>query len=464
MAPSIVALHSESGDHPNSISYRDKQDMATPYLEKCQVDTPVSLVRAAWRHVGRYRQHIGKVVDFGAGDGRFSRFGNYERYIGYEVDKTRCRPVGSNAKIINSCAFERQVVDADLCIGNPPFVRNQDLPSEWRVRVADLLRERTGVRVSGLANAWQYFFLLGLASIKSDGLCVLVIPYEWVSRPSVRGIRSFIRSQKWTVDVYRLVDQTFKSVLTTASITIVDKSRSLGTWRYFEETEVGTYKRMSSASGASDGVLSYVSASSLDTNVPRAKRGLSPGTQKVFVLTEGARVANGLRISSDVVPCVTSLRPLCSDETVLDRPVFHRRYRDEGLRCWLIRTDRSPSDRLRAYLESVPKEARQTKTCLERETWWMFKMPAVADILMSQTFKDSFPKAVKNSVGAIAVGGVCGVSNVTSSQLEDIVSGLRGMDVRNMVVSYAKGLRKLEINQLNCLFEQRFQRVPNSNV
>ena len=366
--------------------------------------------------------------------------------------------------IINSCAFEVTVLDADLCIGNPPFVRNQELPRGWRTRIAGLLRKRTGVTISGLANAWQYFFLLSLASTKPDGLCVLVIPYEWVSRPSAAALRSFIRTNKWVVDVYRLVDHTFKSVLTTASITIIDKSQSSGKWRYFEQTDADTYKRIQSASGASDGVLNYVPSSSLPANIPRARRGLSPGTQKVFVLTEGERVSNGLRIYSDVVPCVTTLRPLRSDETVLDKAVFDRRYRQAGKRCWLIRTDRPLTTRLRAYIHSVPENARRTKTCIQRDIWWMFKMPRAPDALMSQSFKADCPKAVDNSVRAIAVGGVCGVSNLSSSQLMDLVSSFSKLNLGDKLVSYANGLRKLEINQLNGLLQQQFTRETNSDV
>ncbi len=143
------------------------------YLERCQVATPERLVEAAWRHVTDARSVIGKVVDFGAGDGRFSRFGRYEHYLGYKIDDAAFEHavVPKRARLLNQCAFWDEINDADVCVGNPPFVRNQDLPRGWRERASSVLRRRTGVSLSGLANAWQYFFLLGLASTKSDGLC-----------------------------------------------------------------------------------------------------------------------------------------------------------------------------------------------------------------------------------------------------------------------------------------------------
>ena len=129
------------------------------YLNRCQVNTPSEIVAEVWQHVHEHRQRLEKVIDFGAGDGRFAQTGEYEQYVGYEIDAELCRdaqlPLG--ASLVNSCAFSSIVTDADLCIGNPPYVRSQDLPVGWREHAAKVLQLRTGVRVSGLANAWQYF-------------------------------------------------------------------------------------------------------------------------------------------------------------------------------------------------------------------------------------------------------------------------------------------------------------------
>ena len=100
-----------------------------------------------------------------------------------------------------------------------------------------LCRQRTGVHVSGLANAWQYFFLNALASLKADGLAALIVPFEWVSRPSAKTLRAYIREQQWNVYVYRLRDPGFARVLTTASITVVDKAARDGKWEFHDETE-----------------------------------------------------------------------------------------------------------------------------------------------------------------------------------------------------------------------------------
>lgn len=428
------------------------------YLDRCQVDTPADLVSATWAHVSLLRGRVAKVVDFGSGDGRFAHGGEYERYIGYEIDETRCKGarLPTNGEMINQCAFSEDIADADLCIGNPPFVRNQDLPVGWRQRAANLLQRRTGITISGLANAWQYFFLLALTSLKDDGLCALVIPYEWVSRPSARILRDYIVANGWSVSVYRLVDTTFDSVLTTSSITLVDKSKRDGSWSYFEETAEGKYLPLQSPSGSAEGVMRYVRRSDISAEAPRAIRGLSPGTQKVLTLTEGERVRSGLEIGRDVVPCVTTLRNLPGTISSLTDEAFKQYFREPGQKCWLLRTDRECSAALRAYLRVVPPTEYQTATCLERDEWWRFKMPPVPVLLIAQSFRGEFPKAVKNTVGARAIGGVAGIYNVNEAQSEKIVAGLGGLDIRDRIVAHSNGLRKIEINQLNTLLHHAF--------
>jgi hypothetical protein len=343
-----------------------------------------------------------------------------------------------------------------LCIGNPPFVRNQDLPLGWRQHASSVLHRRTGLVISGLANAWQYFFLLALASTKPNGLIALIIPYEWVSRPSAKALRDYISVQGWDVSVYRLVDTTFGSVLTTSSITIIDKAVANGNWRYFEETAAGKYISLSSPSGAVAGVLPYLKRSATPKSAPRAIRGLSPGTQKVFTLTEGERVRSGLIVDRDVVPCITTLRKLAPEVKELNEEAFRLHYRAAGQKCWLIRTDVRLSKRLRSYLGSIPAADYQTATCLEREEWWNFNMPPIPNLLMSLSFKDEFPKAVRNGIAARAVGAVCGIYNVTQAQGDRLARGLDGVDIRHRVVAHSNGLRKIEINQLNALLSEAF--------
>ena len=434
------------------------------YLDRCQVDTPPYLVALAWDQVNARRDHVATVVDFGAGDARFSEFGTFESYTGYEVDARRCAHVKPrpNVTMIERCAFSHRDQGADVCIGNPPYARNQDLPAGWRQMAASEVLERTGVSLSGLANAWQYFLMLALWSVKHDGLVVQVLPFEWVSRPAVAPIRRYIDAHRWSVDVYRLADGVFDSVLTAASITVIDKKAMSGRWRFHELRADGLPKRLSTPTGAATGVLPYRSMRS--GTGPRAKRGLSPGTQQVLTLTEGERVHAGLRVQTDVVRCVTSLRPIPADVDVLSVAAFDEHLLSMGAKCWLIRTDREPSSRLRAYLDAVDSATYETATCLGREAWWRFAMPqATPRVLVAQAFKGNAPKAVINDVGAVAVGGVAGIYDVDDEQAAVLIRQLAQLKLHERLVPYAKQMHKLEINQLNALLLSALQTDARSH-
>jgi Eco57I restriction-modification methylase len=427
------------------------------YLDRCQVDTPDEIVSKVWQLVRERRPDpVPKAVDFGAGDGRFARSGHYLQYCGYEVDPRRTPKSGlpRQAALFHQCAFSPVIDDADLCIGNPPFVRNQDLPNGWRERVAESLFSRTAINLSGLANAWQYFFLLALASTKVDGLVALVIPYEWVSRPSVQYLREFIMRHHWNVHVYRLRDETFDRVLTTSSITIIDKRQPQGGWSYFEEKPHGGFRPLPSVTETADGAIHYLKRSKLSKPKIFAKRGLSPGTQRVLVLTEGERVRSGLRVNSDVVPCVTSLRHLDADCAAITDRVFAECYRRAGLKCWLIRTDRPASARLREYLSAVPADRYQTATCLHRDHWWHFRMPTVPPILAATGFREERPKVTINCVGARAVGSVAGIYGVPARKRMNLIHAFRSLSLADRIVPHSNGLKKVEIHQINALLDE----------
>lgn len=427
------------------------------YLSRCQIDTPRRLVEQTWALVHELRPTVGDVVDFGAGDARFAFAGSYGSYVGYEIDENRlpASPLPPNARVDHRCAFSSEIDRADLCIGNPPFVRNQDLPQGWRSQVTERLAARSGVNLSGLANAWQYFFLLSLLSTHDTGLCALVVPYEWVSRPSVEGLRAYIRHEGWHVDVHRLSDESFDTVLTTASITIVDKSRRDGLWRFHDLGDDGGSRPLPSTSGADDGHLAYTRRSAGAGTTPRAVRGLSPGTQKVLVLTEGERARLGLKPDRDVVRCVTTLRHLPVGQRELDAPAFDRFYRNAGIRCWLI-DPRAVGETgpLRAYLDSVDPRHYATATCLERPTWWNFKMPETPAALVATCFKNDAPKAALNTAGAIAVGGVAGIHGAEHKWTDAFLNHLTGLQLRDRIVAHANSLMKIEIGQLNTLLAQ----------
>ncbi|MBC3920509.1 N-6 DNA methylase [Undibacterium sp. CY18W] len=426
--------------------FADETVNSDEYLAKCQVDTPHEFVEALWKIVHTKRNTISTVVDFGAGDGRFSSYGTFKKYVGFEIDEKRFSPnsFGKNVKLKNECAFGVSEGGFDLCIGNPPFVRHHDINKNWFKRVANTLENDLQFRVDGRSNAFLLFLCKALVATHENGLIALVIPFEWVSRPSAAPIRKFIESNGWDVDVYRFTEDIFDGVMTTASFTIIDKSKKDGAWRYHKMDPSFQSERQTYASGDAE-VFEYVRRG----DSCFAQRGLSPGGQNIFCLTEGQRIHNRLQIGKDVVPCVTSLKHLPEEFQSLTEFRFNKYYVEAGKRCWLLNTWDTPSTALMGYLNSIPDSMRNNYTCNIREVWWKAKPHQPADIIYSSAFVGTGPKFFENKVSAVAVGTVQGIHNVKSKQRPNLVKALSTLNFQSGVVAHSGRLKKIEVGQMN---------------
>ncbi len=326
-------------------------------ISESQVTTPEPVVSLFWELSKRYRERFRSVLDMGAGDCRFARGGSFDRYIGVEIDRNHvaiAKPP-ANGKIIRNCVFRHKESEYDACIGNPPYARHHDIQSSWKEETAARLEREMTVSLDKHCNLYIYFFCLGLLKTSQDGLVALVIPYEWVSRPSAKALREYIQGKRWNVAVYRFQMPIFKGVLTTASVTIVDKAHQDGHWKFYDITSDHQVIARQGVVDSQEGVLEYANRGKI-----WALRGLSPGSQRIFTLTEGERIRAGLS-NKDVVPCVTTLRKVPRTLRTLSQAAFQRHFVRAGVKCWLIRSHEvRRSSALIAYLNAFPKKDQLT--------------------------------------------------------------------------------------------------------
>ena len=415
-------------------------------LSQSQVATPSPAVALSWSLTQERRKRIGKVLDLGAGDCRFAQGGNFDRYLGIEIDpsKTVNLTLPENAAFVNMCAFKHDEEEYDACVGNPPYVRHHDIESPWKEETTSRLGERLGASFNRQGNLYLYFLTLSLFKTRSDGLVNLIIPYEWVSRPSAKNIRNYINDKGWKVDVYRFQMPIFDNVLTTASISIIDKKHRGGGWTFFDVLPDYTVTERVGITNSDDGLLSYE-----DRGDVWALRGLSPGSQQVFTLTDGERAHHGLT-EDDVMPCVTTLRGVPRDLKELTPRAFHKRFVEGGEKCWLVKSYGGDfSRRLARYLENVPVDARSNYTCQNQEPWHNYKPHPVPKMLVSSGFTQFGPKVLLNSANVCAVGSVIGIHAEDEFPLRKLQGYLLGINFEQQLVAHAKRLKKIEIKQLN---------------
>jgi hypothetical protein len=421
-------------------------------LRRSQVNTPPAIVAFFWRLVRQRRRVLGSVLDLGAGDCRFAIGGLFANYHGVEIDPAAAArsklPQGGSLHI--GCAFKHSGINYDACVGNPPYVRHHDLELPWKHAAAERIGKEFSMRFDRHANLYLYFLCLALQKTARDGLVALLIPFEWVSRPSASSIRKYIRFNQWDVSIYRFQAAIFEGVLTTASITIIDKRKSSGQWTFYDVGTGLTVKGRRRECGGKHAVLPYW------TRGDRlwARRGISPGSQRIFTLTNSERLFAKLT-RKDVVPCVTSLRGVPGSLKQLTKRSFERYFVRSGRRCWLVRSRSSRlTRRVQSYLAKVPATLRKNYTCLNQRPWYAYEWTAIPSLLFHCAFTSFGPKVLINCVRAQAVGGIYGITVCNKIPTRALQAALRKFRFEDRVVPHAAKLRKVEVRQLNAVLKR----------
>lgn len=426
-------------------------------LRDSQVRTPPHIVSFYWDIVKRHRPKLPRVLDLGAGDARFSVGGHYKNYVGVELDPEAAAQakLPHQGRLEISCAFRFDETGFDACIGNPPYVRHHDIESPWKGDTAARLSTELGISLDTHCNLFLYFIALGLIKTRDDGLIAMIVPFEWVSRPSSRSIRDLLVRNQWSVSIYRFQNDIFENVLTTACITLIDKRQRSGDWKFFDIKSDLSIQPRDGVSGTSHDVLAHSHRGEV-----WARRGMSPGSQAIFTLTEGQRIHFDLTLK-DVIPCVTTLRKVPRSLRYLNKKSFKHHFVDAGCPCWLIKsTENRINKRVQAYLDGIPETMRQTYTCINQNPWYQYETFPTPEIFFQSGFTAFGPKVLINAIGAQAVGSVYGIHTERTISLRNLQEHLLQIDFESRVVAQAKTLKKVEVRQVNTVLRDWLEQQP----
>ncbi len=78
-----------------------------------------------------------------------------------------------------------------MVIGNPPFIRYQNFPEEFR-KIAFRLMQRAGLHPNRLTNAWLPFLVVSSLLLKKQGRLAMVIPAELFQVNYAAEVRKFL--------------------------------------------------------------------------------------------------------------------------------------------------------------------------------------------------------------------------------------------------------------------------------
>ena len=116
----------------------------------------------------------------------------------------------------------------DLIIGNPPYIRIQNLIEEQRL----FIQENYSFCQSGSTDAYLAFFQLASRLLKKNGICGFITPNSFLSSETGKPMRAYFTNNKNLAQItnYRSV-RIFGNTGTYAAITIFGK-RKMETFRY----------------------------------------------------------------------------------------------------------------------------------------------------------------------------------------------------------------------------------------
>jgi adenine-specific DNA-methyltransferase len=154
-----------------------------------QVFTPDNIVA----DMLRLRKNFGRTLEPSAGDGAFSK--HITDCVSIEIDEQYCENVTHNIDFFDFPIQEK----FDTIIGNPPYVRFQDIPQKTKTKLAlTLFDERT--------NLYLFFIEKCIRHLNSGGELIFITPRDFLKATSSVKLNQFIYEQGTITDIIELGD------------------------------------------------------------------------------------------------------------------------------------------------------------------------------------------------------------------------------------------------------------------
>ncbi|MDR1912840.1 MAG: class I SAM-dependent methyltransferase [Helicobacteraceae bacterium] len=140
------------------------------------------------------RKNFGSALEPSQGDGAFSR--NIANCVSIEIDKRYC-----DEKTLNIDFFDYAEENTfDTIIGNPPYVRYQDILPETKAKLkSNLFDERT--------NLYLFFIEKSIRHLNHRGELIFITPREFLKATSSVKLNHFIYTQGTITDLIDLGDK-----------------------------------------------------------------------------------------------------------------------------------------------------------------------------------------------------------------------------------------------------------------
>lgn len=124
----------------------------------------------------------------------------------------------------------------DCVVGNPPYVRNKNMSPNTKDNLANWISSSVGN-----VDLYIPFFEIGIKLLSDNGKLGYISPNSYLQGVNGRSLRKYLSSEQHQVEIIDFRDsQIFENVTSYTCITLIDKSVSTNTIKYFRLNETNT--------------------------------------------------------------------------------------------------------------------------------------------------------------------------------------------------------------------------------
>lgn len=440
--------------------------------------TPASVVEAMVAWAVRSCPDVERVVDTGAGSGRFTLTVARElpRSMVVAVEKDPLAAILLRANVTINCLVDRVHIRVEdyrdtqlpkiggrtLFLGNPPYVRHHKIGAYWKQWYSEAMKHQ-GIKASKLAGLHLHFFIKSLELAQPGDLGCFITAAEWLDVNYGEALRKLLveRLATRSLDVIDPQVQVFDDAFTSAVITTFEVGAAVPavhvrwnrTMEQLNHLGVGeTIPTVVFASCKKWGPL--IETGRLSDNAQscvgdffKVKRGQVTGNNDVWIVGSASVLP-----PSVLVPAVTKARELLGTDGTLQTTA--------GLRCivdippdysHLADNEREAIKGFLAYAKA--RGADQSYIAQHRTPWYSVKLYPPAPIICTYMARRP-PTFVVNACNAHHINIAHGLyprKLLGREAIERVAQYLREGVAREAGRTYAGGLTKFEPKEIERL-------------